>query len=225
MPLVTSVTVAVAGSPPRSSPSVRRCASVGAETRNRSSSSRVTVGSISMPPPRVAHRRVHHASRRDVDVARAQPLQPLQRTGPLHQELRVRRQVEQRRRLARGPALHADRVEPARPVERVRVLARRRNVRREPVRPLPARGLAEHRARGVQPLGQRRPPHAPRGRRLQHRPVHRVQPSEHLPFDRSCSHARPFCQRPARAMSTSARSIVGCPSTIHSASALPAPGA
>ncbi len=82
---------------------------------NSSSSTRVTVKSHSIPPRAVEHLRV--GDRADVarDAVVAQPLEQLGGARPGDLELGERRLVEQRRRLAAGRVLGADRRRPVHP--------------------------------------------------------------------------------------------------------------
>ncbi len=132
-----------------------------------------------MPPPRVEHQRVDDPADADVEVLRADLLHHPQRVGARHLDLRERRQVEQRRRLARRAVLAGDVLEPVLAAVAVGVLARRAG-RRVPVRALVADRLAEHRAGGLDPVVQRRAADVARRARLQVRPVHGVQPAEAL---------------------------------------------
>src|SRR5262249_2313844 len=114
--------------------------------------------------------RVQHLRVRDrADVARdAVVAEPLEERGcalAADLDLRERRLVEQRRRLAARTVLGADgrRPEPAGPAARPQRLVAVHRVRLEPVRALPARLLAEGRAELLQARVRRREAQRPTG--------------------------------------------------------------
>ena len=98
------------------------------------------------PATAVEHLGVGHAPDLAGDAVRAEPFEELGRPLARHVDLRERRLVEERRRLAAGDVLGADRRRPQlpRPAARAQRLVPAHRVRLEPVRTLPARLLAEH---------------------------------------------------------------------------------
>ena len=124
----------------------------------RSSASRVTVRSHSMPP-RVFSIWVYvDRPGCAVHVVRRQPLEERRGVRPAHLDLGEARLVEQAGALAGRDVLGGDRARPvlARPSAGTEPRERRILVRREPVRALPARLLAELRAEVGEPRVRRR---------------------------------------------------------------------
>ena len=192
----------------RSSISVRRWASVGASTRNRSSAMPRDGGVHLDPAALVADHRVHHASDRHVDVRRAEPLQVGQRRRPLDHELRVGRQVVERHRLRASLALRRARTG-ARKVRRSRSVTSGSTVpgSNQLARSQPAACPNEAPAARMRSYnGIRRMPRAVTGclpgQCISYRP-----PSDSTV--RSRSQPRALDHRPIRATSTSVRSIGG----------------
>ena len=143
--------------------------------RKRSSASRVTVKSHSIPPL-VQHRRV-----RDAPTARATSLSHSRwrnaaAPAPAHLDLGEGRLVEQRRRLPAREVLGPDggRPEPARPPTRPKRLVAVGRVRLEPVGALPARLLAARRPELLQPRVRRGEAQRPAGQSLLARVLHVV---------------------------------------------------
>ncbi len=175
------------------------------------------------PAARVEHRRVDDAARRPVQVGGEDPLDQRQRLRAVHAQLGERGEIEERDALARGAVLRGHRAEPvlaAVGVGVLRALARRR----VPVRPLPAGGLAEAGAGGGEPVVQRDAPQPARRARLQEGPVHRVQAAQRLA--RACVQVARVAlgRREAADVERRRRPPSGRRSSIHSASARPAPG-
>ncbi len=117
---------------------------------------------------RVQHLRVDDRSGLARHVVRCHPLEEAGRVRAGDLDLREARLVEQRRAFAGGEVLGHDRRRPvfSRPSERPPVLVVGVLVRREPVRALPARLLAEHGAERPQARVRRRHLQGPAGRAL-----------------------------------------------------------
>ena len=142
-----------------------------------------------MPPRAVEQLGVDDRSDRPVDVVAADPLEERQGTRARDLELRERRLVEQPRGRARRERLRRDRGRPvpAGPAARTQRLERRTaaeprvvRVRLEPVRPLPARLLAEHGPERRERLVRRRRAQRPSGLALLVRVVDVVVGRVHL---------------------------------------------
>jgi len=136
---------------------------------------------------RVQHARVHNRTWLHRDVVAADAVQELLRIAPLHFELCERRNVEERRAVARRGVLRADGAQPLRAPPRVRRLvlrgARRAVERRvaEVVRALPPRLEPPMRALRVERVVQRRLAQPALGGELFARPRHAVvQPERFL---------------------------------------------
>ena len=117
---------------------------------------------------RVQHRGVGDGAHVARDPVCAQPLEERSSALAGDLDLRERRLVEERRRLAAGDVLGADRgrPEPARPAARPQRLVSAGGVRLEPVRALPARLLAEGRTQPGEAAVRRRDAQRPAGRPL-----------------------------------------------------------
>ena len=106
----------------------------------------------------VQHGCVDDRAHRLVDVVAAQPLEETEGARAHHLELRERRLVEEPRPLASRDVLGLDRRRPEPPANPARApaLVPRRRVRLEPVRPFPARLLAERGPELAEPRIRRR---------------------------------------------------------------------
>src|SRR5581483_3073028 len=102
--------------------------------------------------------RVHDRADGAVDAVRAQPFEEGERSRAEHLELRERRLVEERDRLARRPRFDLDRRRPvlAGPAARPQRLVAARGIRPVPVDALPAALLPEGRVQRDMPLIHRR---------------------------------------------------------------------
>ena len=195
--------------------------------RNRSGPSRVTVKSHSIPPRGLS---ICVYVTRPVSRATRFAHRPSRKSAapwPETLELRERRLVEQRGRLAAGAVLGADRGRPELPgpATRPERLVACGRVRLEPVRALPARTSrrTRRRARGAAGWPTRRAAGA--------RPRARDPGTSRRSTSRRSPSCGPACTRgeryaaPKRRESMCQTSSDGVPSTIHSATSFPIPPA
>ena len=171
-------------------------------------------GEVALDPAApVEHLRVGDLPDLARDAVVAQPLEELRRARPADLELGERGLVEQRRGLAAGAVLGADRRRPvhARPAARAQRLVARRLVGGVPVDALPAGLLAEHRAVALVPRVGGRHAQRPAGLALVARVLDVVVGLVDL------ARARRACS----AASGSARRSAGCPCARGRATARP----